>query len=208
MRTVAALLFLAACAWLGAELYLRLRPPALPVMAGEEGSADKQRLTGIALREEEALSFPLGALPVAASGSKLSAGGLLARLSDGEELRTERPCQYFADSDGLESLRVPESLTVRAVRELLETPPSPQAESGRLVYGSAWYYAAVVPAEAERPDLGSCRLRFLPGREWLPARLVAVSEEQDGCVALLFRLNRGGDYLRLRQCEAQWREIK
>ena len=107
-----------------------------------------------------------------------------------------------------ESLRLPESLTVRAVRELLETPPSPQAESGRLVYGSAWYYAAVVPAEAERPDLGSCRLRFLPGREWLPARLVAVSEEQDGCVALLFRLNRGGDYLRLRQCEAQWREIK
>lgn len=208
MRTVAALLFLATCAWLGAELYLRLRLPALPVLAGEEKSEEKHRLAGIVLREEEALALPADALPVAESGSKLSAGGLLARLDGGGEIRVERACQYFADSDGLEALRLPESLTVRAVRELLETPPSPQAESGRLVYGSAWYYAAVVPAEAERPDLGSCRLRFLPGREWLPARLVAASEEQDGAVALLFRLTRGGAYLSLRRCEAEWREIK
>ena len=63
-------------------------------------------------------------------------------------------------------------------------------------------HEAIAPAGDAPPKPGFCRLRFSGEREWLSARLLAVSKAEAGECALLFRLSRGGDYLSLRRVEA------
>ena len=95
-------------------------------------------------------------------------------------------------------------LDAEALHRLLAAQPqSPPGCAGRLVYDGVWYYAAFAPAGSVAPEPGSCRLRFAGKSEWLPARLLSVSAAEDGRTALLFRLNRGGDYLSLRRTEAE-----
>lgn len=200
----AAVMFLAVCAWGGAGLYARLRPSAVPA-AQEDAALSGVALTGIALRSESVLRLSGPALPASDSGERIPVGGALARLPDGTVLRAERSCLFFSDFDGLEGLTAPtaEMLSVPAVLALLDAAPAPPEDGcGRLVYAESWYYAALAPADAALPDAGPCRLRFPPLRAWLSARLLAVSEAEDGQRALLFRLEQGGDYLSLRRCEA------
>ena len=80
-----------------------------------------------------------------------------------------------------------------------EVPPGCR---GRLVLDGVWYYAALAPAGDAAPEPGLCRLRFEGEPDWLSARLLTVSETEEGERALLFRLSRGGEYLSLRRVKA------
>lgn len=203
LRGVAALLFLAACAWGGAGLYGRLHAPARPAAA--EAAASPPLLSGLCLRRERPLCLPPSAALAVRNGERVPAGGLLGRLADGTALRAEAPALFFSGFDGLEELDAAalEPFCVDTVRALLGREGLvPSGCRGRLVLDTVWYYAALVPAGTELPAPGACRLRFAGTCAWIPARLLAVSEEADGERALLFRLSRGGDYLSLRRVEA------
>lgn len=199
-----ALVFPAACVWGGVGLYEHLPSPAPAVAAAAESPG--VLLEGIALREEEPLALPADALLLPSDGERLPAGALLARLPGGEELRCARSCLFFADSDGLETLVPPEpsALYANAVAALLNAgAPRTSEARGRLVYAETWIFAALAPAELPLPEPGFCRLRFSGRHDWLPARLYAVGEAEDGRRPLLFRLNRGGELLSLRRCTAE-----
>ena len=202
LRGVTALLFLAACAWGGAAVHALIRAPVRP--AAEPG-ASGLALQGICLRREAPLCLAADAALCVEDGERVPAGGLLARLSDGTSVRADAPAVFFAGFDGLETLEpgMLEPFDVPCLHALLHREPeSPPGCRGRLVSDSVWYYAALAPAGDAPPEPGFCRLRFAGEREWLSARLLAVSEAEAGERALLFRLSRGGDYLSLRRVEA------
>ncbi len=206
LRGTAALLFLAVCAWCGAGLYARFRPSARPAAAAEEGALP---LEGICLRRETPLCLPADAALAVEDGERVPAGGLLARRSDGSAVRAESPALFFSGFDGLESLDAAslEPFGVSRLRALLAREALPPSGCrGRLVLDGVWYYAALAPSEPAPPEPGLCRLRFDGLREWLPARLLAVSEAEGDRRALLFRLNRGGDCLSLRRVRAEWHQ--
>ncbi len=203
LRGTAALLFLAVCAWCGAGLYARLRPAARPAAAAEEGGLE---LDGICLRREEPLCLPADAALAVRDGERIPAGGLLARLSDGSAVRAEGSVLFFSACDGREMLDAAslEPFGVFPLRALLAREAfSPSGCRGRLILDSVWHYAALAPDGPTVPETGVCRLRFDGRSEWLPARLLAVSEAEDGERALLFRISRGGDYLSLRRVGAK-----
>ena len=203
LRSVAALLFLAVCAWCWAGLCARFRTGGLPVSAAK--SAPVTTLAGICLRREAPLYLPETAALAVQPGERIPAGGLLARRADGGELRSACSALYLPDVDGWTALAPdPEELDAAALRELLEQePPSPTGCRGRLVYRSVWFFAALAPAGLPTPEPGACRLRFAGTPDWLPARLLAPRETPGSQSVLLFRLSRGGDYLSLRRCEAE-----
>ncbi|MDO4973710.1 MAG: hypothetical protein Q4E38_05840 [Eubacteriales bacterium] len=203
LRGVAALLFLAACAWGGVGLYSRLRVPARPAAA--EAAASLPTLSGLCLRREIPLCLPPSAALTVRNGERVPAGGLLGRDADGTPIRAEAPALFFSGFDGLEGLDTAslEPLSADAVRALLGREGLvPSGCRGRLVLDTVWYYAALAPSGTELPEPGACRLRFAGTNAWVPARLLAVSGEAEGEHALLFRLSRGGDYLSLRRVEA------
>lgn len=203
LRGVAALLFLAVCAWCGAGLRARLRAPALPAAEIAGGGLT---LEGICLRREEPLCLPADAALAVEDGERVPAGGLLARLSDGTPVRAERSALFFSGFDGLESLgrEALEPFGASALRALLAREAFvPTGCRGRLVLDAVWYYAALAPEGTALPEPGACRLRFAGQSAWLPARLLAVSGAEDGERALLFRLSRGGDCLSLRRIRAE-----
>ena len=178
LRAVAAALFLAVCCYVGAALYgflTGLRAPAAPAMAEAETA-----LRGLALREETVLDAPLEA-------------------GDGERLRGLGV--YFAACDGYETLdpSLWETLDADTLSALLDTPPG-EPGAARLVTGTAWFFAALLP-EGEAPEKGPCRLRFAGFARPVPARLVDTREDA-GRTLLLFRLTEGGDYLRIRSIDA------
>ena len=203
LRAVAALLFLGVCAYVGAALYARLsRSPT--EMEAPLPAAAALRFCGICLREEQPMLLPASARLTVGDGQRIAAGGLLAVLADGTDCRAERSALYFAACDGFETLRLSGTPDAASLRQLLDAAPAPEKNCrGRLVLDNIWYYAALAPAEAELPAPGACRLRFAGKTEWIPARLLAVSEADEGQRALLFRLSRGGDYLSLRKIEAE-----
>lgn len=200
-RCVAVLLFLSACAWCGAGLFARLRPSLRPVSAAAETPV--RHLRGLCLRCEAPLSLPASAALALEAGERVPAGGLIARRADGGEIRAGRSALFFPDTDGWESLALPaEALDAPTLRALLEAPPETAGKGrGRLVYDSAWYYAALLTKGAPLPEPGPCRLRFEGTSAWVPARLLqAVGTEEESF--LLFRLTQGGTYLSLRRCGA------
>ncbi len=207
LRCAAGLLFLAVCAWCGAGLSARLRPRAAETFAQAEAPGGALRVSGLCLRDEEALCLPASAVLLVADGERAAKNAPLARLVDGGAVTARESALFYADSDGLESLNAAalSPLTPSALRALEDTAaaPSPEGPRGRLVYDNVWYFAARAPSDAAPWEPGSCRLRFAGFSEWLPARLLAVGESEDGETALLFRLSRGGEYLRLRETDAE-----
>ena len=206
LSCAAALLFLAACAWCGAWLCARLRPAALPAAETETETTGVLPLAGICLRREEAFCPPASAALAVEDGERVPTGGLLARLPDGTPLCAGTPALFFRGVDGLEALDIAalEPFGVSSLRALLAREAfAPSGCRGRLVLDGVWYYAALAPAGAALPEPGACRIRFDGKTEWLPARLLAVSDAEAGERALLFRLSRGGDYLSLRRVGAE-----
>ena len=205
LRCVGLLLFLAACAWCGVGLSARLRPAAVETFtAAQAESPGAPRLRGLCLRREEALSLPASAVLLVGDGERIARNAPLARLADGSPVTARESALYYADSDGLESLRASQltELSPAALRRLAESvTPGPEGVRGRLVYDNIWYYAALAPDAAY--ETRACRLRFAGFTEWLPAHLVKVGECEDGQRALLFRLSRGGEYLKLRETDAE-----
>lgn len=179
LLAVAALLFLGACAYLGAFLYeglTALRQTPLPVLA-----ESSYPLRGVAVRRER-VTAPI---PGAAEGKKLTGEGV-----------------YFSACDGFESLR-PEDLaelTPAALAALEEREPEP-ADDARVVEDTVWYYAACLRA-GDCAEPGPVRLRFAGFPRAVPARLLEVREEA-GQRLLLFRLTEGGAYLKIRFIEAE-----
>ena len=182
LTAVAALLFLAACAWLGAFLFTALHDLAearLPVSA-----QTKAPISGLAIRQERVIAPISGA-------------------ADGKRTRTpEGSGVYFETCDGYESLspEMLDELDPAALSALRETPPGKPGRA-RLVEDAVWYFLAEA-APGERLEPGPCRLRFAGFDRAVPARLLTVRESEAGRL-LLFRLNEGGDYLKIRWIEAE-----
>lgn len=182
LTAAAALLFLAACAWLGAFLFTALRglsEARLPVSAQAEAP-----LSGVAVRRERVIT-PIPGAP------------------DGRRIRTpEGPGVYFEACDGYESLtpEMLEELDAAGLSALREAPPGKPGQA-RLVEDAVWYFLAEA-APGECPEPGPCRLRFAGFARAVPARLLEVRESGTGRL-LLFRLNEGGDYLKIRWIEAE-----
>ena len=123
--------------------------------------------------------------------------GVLAALPEARTL----PAPAAGD-DGRESLSPPDldGLTPAGLAALLEAAPEPSG-GGRIVKSTVWYYAALLDG-GDAPEPGRCRLRFEGFSRAVPARLIAVREE-DGRQLLLFRLTEGGNYLKIRIINAE-----
>ena len=203
LRSVAALLFLAVCAYGGAGLYVRLRPvrpDAAPAAAAEAGIS----LCGIVLRSETPLVLPPSAELLAEDDTRVPAGGALARLADGSLLTAPCAAVYRADTDGLEALSPAclETLDAAGLQRLLAQAERPDREArGRLITDHAWYFVCPAPSEIDLRPGQSCRLRFSEQKTPLRARLIRQSD-----AVLVFRLTEGGDCLSLRRCEAELME--
>lgn len=195
-RLFPALLFLTLSAYLGAALWSALQRPLHSAAA----EADPAQLTleGIALRRER----PVQAELAAGDGARLPAG---TALGAGESAPSS--VLYFSDCDGLEGLSPEDAADwdVPALRQKLESAVAAfSPDSGRVVEGFDWAWAALCPAGAA-PEAGArCRLRFDGREESVSARVLSVSPPQDGLCAVLFRLTAGDDfYWKLRLCRAE-----
>ena len=203
---VAAVLFLAVCAWLGAALYGALRQeaeadPLRPVLAPEGVP-----LRGIAVRTEEVLCSDLAGEALASDGDKLAAGAPLRRFADGSVLCAPESAVFFTDCDGFETLRPEdlETMDAAGLAALLDREGDvPEEAFGRLVLREAWFFAALAPA-GQIPE-GTRLCRFCPegAENTVSARLWRLGEAQEGQVPVILRLTCGGDWLRLRQCDAR-----
>jgi len=207
LRAAAALLFVALCAWVGAALYGALHPAAVTAVVRRVSVTESVPLEGIALRQEELLCAPEGAVPAVPGGTRVPGGTLLAVFADGETLTAPGSVLFFDDWDGLETLSpaLPGLDEVSAVQALLDLqPPLSPGAFGRIVTGRAWCFAALAPA-VELPAPGArCELYFDGIDRPLPARLLSVSAAEGGQRALLLRLTDGGaDCLSLRKCSAR-----
>ena len=205
LRLVAAVLFAAVCAYVGAALYPRLSPKqaAAPVMA--EKTEKRIHLEGIALRHEQALSSSEAGPMALRDGERLSGAAVLAAMTGEDSGSGCGSCVFLDYSDGLEELSVDQALplSVSRVRRLMALEASPKKDGGRLVSGFDWYYAAVTDYRGALPE-GSCVLRFEGFDKELKGRLVEVSGFESGERALLFRLMIGDtDYLKLRNVSAE-----
>ena len=179
LLALAVLLFLGACAYLGAFLFEGLSAlaeahPPLPAEA-------RAPLRGVALRRERVVE----PIPGAEDGKRLCGRGV-----------------YFAACDGYETLTptLLDTLTAEMLAALLSEAPGKPGDA-RLGEDNAWYYAALLPP-AEAPEPGPCRLRFSGFEYAVPARLLEIREE-NGAALLIFRLLQGGEYMKLRFIEAE-----
>lgn len=182
LAAAAAVLFLAACAYVGAFLYTALGGLAaarLPVFERAEA-----QLTGLAVRHERVIA-PIPGAP------------------EGERIRTaEGPGVYFSSCDGYESLG-PDALDAlgqETLSALRDAPPDIPGQA-RLVEDAVWFFLAEA-APGGSPEPGPCRLRFAGFARPVPARLLEIRETEAGRL-LLFRLNEGGEYLKIRWIEAE-----
>ena len=180
---LAALLFAAACAWLGAALYAALVPAEAPD-AGESPSGG--RLRGILLRHELLLAE---AIPGAAEGERLSAA----------ETGTE-PGLFFSGTDGYEFLSPEDArpLSPEALDRLLALPPE-KSGGAKLVTGWDCCCAALL-VSGEPPAPGArCRVRLDGADRAYEAAVLAVDEN-----AVLLRFTEGLELLcRLRFVEGE-----
>lgn len=204
MRVLVAVVFIAACAYIGAALF-GSTPASDAVTAVCGTAADSTKLRGIAVRSEQCISSELAASRTAPDGLKIPCGGTAAVLSDGERISVPCSAVFFTDTDGYEGLSPGMLQGIRAerLRAVLALPSDNAPAIGRIVCDSVWYYAALADADYVFPDSESCLLRFDGTAEYVPASIISVSEPSDGERAVVFRLNCGGDYLKLRQAEAE-----
>lgn len=206
IRAVAAVLFLAVCAYVGAAFFGKLDQDTLTVPVRRVTLADSLELQGLAVRREQPVCSRDVAELLAGEGLRLPAGGELARLRDGSLLRAPCSAVFYSGCDGYELLSpdMLRGLSVEKLQELLNTKPEiHRAAIGRLVTDYCWYFAALTETPAALPEKGNFRLLFQDTEHSVPAELVSASSGS-GKTALLLRLNCGGDeYMSLRQCGAE-----
>lgn len=131
----AAAAFLALCAYAGAFLWQRVNAPVL-CQAAAVSYTKTVRIKGIAVREEE----PISSLPAAFEDG--------ARIPAGANELTGRAALCCEGCDGLEYLS-PAMLCPERVDGLIASKPG-IAGSARLIYGCAWYVAAI--SEEDVPE--------------------------------------------------------
>lgn len=205
LRALAALLFLAACAYMGAAFFGGLEDDMETVSAEKLSLRDTAELSGIALRREQVLCSPLEAELLAGEGRRLPAGGAAARLEDGSLVTAGESALFFTGLDGFEYLSPDSlgSLSPEGLRQLMaEEPRDYEGAFGRLVLGGDWYYAALC-SQPLKLEPGPVTLLFEGREESLQAELMSLSHQGEE-TALLFRLRDGGaEYMSLRRTEAE-----
>ena len=116
---------------------------------------------------------------------------------------------YSGEVDGYETVLTPSMLEdlTPSVLAGLTADASAVSQTGKLILGDTWYYAAVIPAEtaAALEEQSGLRLRFAKGVDRdLPVKLESMGPREQGQVVAVFR---GDSYLReltlLRQQRAQ-----
>ena len=191
-HALAALLFAAACAWLGAACFPRL-VPAEPEAAVPAASAAPARFRGLLLRREE--RFEPGAFPDAAEGERLPA----ARTGTESGL-------LFIGCDGWEALGPADAAPLSPDRLdalLSGAPAEADPLAPRLVYGFDLSCAAFLEGGAA-PRTGPCRLRLEKVSGEVSARVLSVCAD-GGRTAMLLRLTEAPDALyRLRFVEGEF----
>lgn len=198
LRAVAAVLFLAACAYLGAGL-LGLAPGRRTSVVRCGSLRQSVPLSGIALRREALL--PVEAPPGMDEGARIPAN---SSLSGSQAVFAPESALCFSGGDGCEALS-PQALSpfsLERVQALMECAPE-KAEGCRLVYDFCWYYAAVTeqPCPVEAPAQVKLLLEGIEGP--IPAQLCAV-DESGGSTALLLRAGvMSPDCLCLRKCSGE-----
>lgn len=202
-QAVAAVLFLAVCAYIGAALAGDLRPGPRTVAVRRSTVSESVELEGLVLRREQAVCT--GGRLLATDGSRLAAGAPLAESREGT-LYAPAAALFYTGLDGLEALgpEDAEDLSVESLRALMRTDPqTPDEAVGRLVLDYAWYFAALAPADTVlEPGVYTLCFQDLGGR--VPAGLLSSSPAEDGQRVLLFRLTEGGrELLSLRLATAQ-----
>ena len=193
MRLIAAVLFLAVCAYVGAKLWSSVERSPETQTVRAVTLTDSAELEGIVIRREQ----------LCPAGEGLFTDG--ERLGAGTVPSVPGSALYYRSCDGLESLSpaLLEDLDVQALRALLAQKPS-SPEGGRLVLDFAWYYAALVSAGEPVPDSGRCRVLFEGFDVPAEAEILSLSAEENGRRALVLRLTLGGDeYMKLRKCKAE-----
>lgn len=195
---MAAVLFLAACAYLGAGLFgTRPRQHSVAVCPGS--IRESVTLSGIALRRETLLP---GDMPSKLKeGERVPAG---TELGGSEAVFAPESALCFSGGDGCEALS-PEALypfTLERVLELLDCAPE-KAEGCRLIFDFCWYFAAVTEQPFQLRAPAQVQL-LLPGAEGaIPAQLCAT-DESGGSTALLLRIGTmRPDLLCLRKCAGE-----
>lgn len=206
LRAVAALLFIAACAYMGAALFGKLHRELEMETVRRISFYDSLSLRGVAVREEQSVCPSAPAELLARDGSRLPAGGAFARETGGEALLCPCSAIFFSDTDGFEALNpaMLEGLSPDRVEELLSARAEERSGAiGRLVTGRGWYFAAVAETAGTLPEKGRCSLLFDGMDQSVPAELLSVS--RDGSrAALLLRLTlEGREFLSLRKTGAE-----
>ena len=104
---------------------------------------------------------------------------------------------YSAVVDGYETVLTPSALETITPSQLSAVKPdeSVSSQTGKLILGDTWYYAAVVSEEeaAALEEQGTLTLRFARSVEWdLPVTVSSVSEKENGKVVVVLQ---GSTYL-------------
>lgn len=195
---MAAVLFLAACAYLGAGL-LGLAPGRRTSVVRCGSLRQSVPLSGIALRREALL--PVEAPPGMDEGARIPAN---SSLSGSQAVFAPESALCFSGGDGCEALS-PQALSpfsLERVQALMECAPE-KAEGCRLVYDFCWYYAATTagPCPLDAPARVELSLEGIDGP--IPAQLCAV-DKSDSSTALLLRAGTmSPDCLCLRRCAGE-----
>lgn len=175
IRLVAALLFLALCAYIGAAMWEHTGGDVSVVTARASVVTESVPLRGIAVRTEQSIELD------AENGERLPADG---RHPAGV---------WFAESDGYEHLS-PAMLS--EPRSVLEAGAG-EHTGGRLVTENVWYFVAECKTELV------CGEKYAILFTGAPYPVTATLCRSDGEYAV-FRLSDGGDFfLSLRRCEAE-----
>lgn len=201
---VTAVLFIAACAYIGAGLFGELAPGLRTAPVGSVTVTESLTLRGLALRSERLIGLDGGEI-LAENARRVPAGGLVARTEE-EAVTLSDSALFFTDWDGLERLGPDclENLTVSGLRQLLEEEPSTEANVlGRLVFGYDWYFAALIKEDAALSAPSGYRLLFEGMDRPAQAELIFLSPPEGDRRAALFRLKESGEsWLSLRMTAA------
>lgn len=125
---------------------------------------------------------------------KSELSSLRSSLSNAKSITTDRAGTYSALCDGYETVLTPDllkDLTPSALSKI--HPADTNANVGKLIYGSTWYYAAnVSEEEAQRLSVGqSAHLRFAKGfSQDIPVTVFRISKAENGEKTVILAGNR------------------
>lgn len=140
---------------------------------------------GIIIRQEQMLSLPEDISPLLTAGTRLGAGDALP-LSSGAEICAP-VSGYIAPADGFEKLGpgILSVLDADALRVILDSSPS--GGGWKMISGTSWYYAALIPSAAGEALKVGQRLS-LCGLEGL---VVSLGPENGGERLIIIRFETG-----------------